>query len=242
MSLTRRQEEFIKNLLDLQDEMEGPIHYSTLAERLGVSPFTAYDMLCLLEEKGYVTSQYHLASDKSGPGRAERVFYPTESAKKRERRLAEQSGAENLEGEALKEHILDKLRKGEVLDKELADEMLARIPPAGEGYIRYCVEVMTIVSLRLRHSKGREIFQKYYSEIYPTIKEPCRANLSMLGGFAFGLLVQEFTPGQEWVQKLFEYLRQYHNIVANLDPRDCRTLAEHLAIVFDQYRVHPANA
>ena len=78
MKLTRRQEEFIRNLLDLHEEIEGPIHYSVLAERLGVSPFTAYDMLCVLEEKGFVTSEYHLATDKSGPGRAERVFYPSE--------------------------------------------------------------------------------------------------------------------------------------------------------------------
>ena len=54
MKLTRRQEEFIKNLVDLNQEFNGPIHYSVLAERLGVSPFTAYDMLCMLEEKGVV--------------------------------------------------------------------------------------------------------------------------------------------------------------------------------------------
>ena len=45
MKLTRRQEEFIRKLMDLYWEKRGPIHYSVLAERLGVSPFTAYDML-----------------------------------------------------------------------------------------------------------------------------------------------------------------------------------------------------
>ena len=64
LKLTRRQEDFINNLLDLYREMEGPIHYSVLAERLGVSPFTAYDMLRLLEEKGLVSSEYYLPSDK----------------------------------------------------------------------------------------------------------------------------------------------------------------------------------
>ena len=72
MKLTRRQEEFINKLLELHQEYEGPIHYSLLADRLGVSPFTAYDMLCVLEDKGVVTSEFQLASDKSGPGRAER--------------------------------------------------------------------------------------------------------------------------------------------------------------------------
>jgi DNA-binding MarR family transcriptional regulator len=235
MSLTRRQEEFIRNLLNLHEQVDGPIHYSTLAERLGVSPFTAYDMLCLLEEKGYVISEYQLSSDKSGPGRAERVFIPTESAKKREQRIAEQAGDASLEGEALKEHILEKLRKGEIFDQELADEMLGRIPSAGEGAVLYCVEVMTIVSLRLRESSGGETFQEYFAEILPAEGENCRTKLTMLGGFAFGLLAQDCSSDQEWVQKLFEHVQHYQDIVIKLDPRACRELAEYLATVFKPF-------
>ncbi|GAG02285.1 unnamed protein product, partial [marine sediment metagenome] len=138
MKITRRQEEFIKNLLELHREVKGPIHYSLLAERLGVSPFTAYDMLCLLEEKGMVRSEYQLANEKSGPGRAERVFYPVETTEERERRMAEAGGVK-LEGEALNQFILDRLRRGEMWDKDLAEEMLARIPDEGQGRLRYCV-------------------------------------------------------------------------------------------------------
>ena len=71
-------------------------HYSVLAERLGVSPFTAYDMLCLLEDKGMVTSEYQLSAEKSGPGRAERLFYPVESARERGEHLADQMGGQLL--------------------------------------------------------------------------------------------------------------------------------------------------
>jgi hypothetical protein len=41
MKLTNRQETFIKNLLQLYQESEDAIHYTVLAERLGVSRFTA---------------------------------------------------------------------------------------------------------------------------------------------------------------------------------------------------------
>ena len=71
IKITRRQETFIYKLLDLYRELDGPIHYSVLAERVGVSPFTAYDMLRLLEEKGLVASEYHVATDKPTPGRSE---------------------------------------------------------------------------------------------------------------------------------------------------------------------------
>ena len=80
MKLTRRQEDFIHKMLDLYRELQGPIHYTVMAERLGVSRFTAYDMLRLLEEKGLVISEYQLAESKSGPGRSEVVFIPSPEA------------------------------------------------------------------------------------------------------------------------------------------------------------------
>ena len=90
--LTRRQEDIIHKMLDLYHELQGPIHYSTLADRLGVSPFTAYDMLRLLEEKGLVSSEYQLAPNKTGPGRAMRIFQPTQLAQKLFQSLVEETG------------------------------------------------------------------------------------------------------------------------------------------------------
>ena len=241
MKITRRQEEFINKLLELHQETEGPIHYSLLAERLGVSPFTAYDMLCLLEEKGVVISEYQLASNKSGPGRAERVFYPTETVQAREQRLAREVGNEKLQGEELKRLILDRLRKGEVWDKGLAEEMLARIPAEGQGKIRYCVEVMTIVSLRMRHSSGRHVLSSYFPEILPANTSACRANLCLLGGFTFGILAQECSSDQEWVSKLFEHVQNYLNIVIKMNPEDCRQLFYYLMTIFQQITDSPSD-
>ena len=102
MKLTRRQEEFIESLIDLNREVEGPIHYSVLAERLGVSPFTAYDMLRLLEEKGLVRSEYHLAAGKSGPGRAERLFCPVVPWADRSKELARKVGLPDADEANLK--------------------------------------------------------------------------------------------------------------------------------------------
>ena len=100
--------------IGLKRECVGPIHYSLLAERLGISPFTAYDMLCLLEEKGFVTSAYQLPADKNGPGRAERVFYPSELAQAHQQRLVEQIGNTPLESESVKLFVMEKLRDGAI--------------------------------------------------------------------------------------------------------------------------------
>ena len=201
-----------------------------LAERLGVSPFTAYDMLRLLEDKGMVTSEYHLSPDKSGPGRAERVFLPTRQAHDIFARLTGNVGG--ADWEAFKLQVLERTRKGELKGKELAEEMLARFPPDVSGPPRYCIEVMTIVALRLRSTTGRRILVEHISEILPTQKPATRSNLCLLGGFALGILVNEDINDREWEQQLFEHVQRYLDIVIKLSVKDCRLLGEHLMMVF----------
>lgn len=233
MKLTRRQEEFINNLIDLSQEFEGPIHYSILAERLGVSPFTAYDMLCLLEEKGLVTSEYQLAEDKQGPGRAERLFYPYLSTEKR-KELEKQFGGRIPGKEEHKKLVLEKIQRDEFVDHELAAEVLARVPDIEQGEISYCVELMTIVALRLKDGCGRKTLLDYLPGILPD-REPTRENLSILGGFAFGIVAQECVEDAEWIEKLSVHIQQYLSIVRQFDPPECIQLVEALSRVFDRF-------
>ena len=233
MKLTRRQKEFIINLIDLSDEFEGPIHYSILAERLGVSPFTAYDMLCLLEEKGMVTSEYQLAAGKDGPGRAERLFYPKLTSEKRLEMISDEFGGHIPGTEEHKKMLMTKLQSGEFRDKEMAAEILARVPDVEGGEISYCVEIMTIVALRLRKGSGRKLLLDHLPQLLPP-GEAKRENLSLLGGFAFGILAQECVEDDEWIQKLFVYIQQYLKIVQQLSQQECDQLAGALSEVFDR--------
>lgn len=237
--LTRRQEEIIHKMLDLYHELQGPIHYSTLADRLGVSPFTAYDMLRLLEEKGFVSSEYQLAPDKTGPGRAVRVFQPTQLAQKLFQSLAEETGG--ADWEEVKQHILDKTRKGEIQEPELVQEMLARIPSEGKSQVQYCVEVMTIVALRIRNIKGRILLKKFFPEMLPDTKPARRTNLCLLGGFALGMLAIEDSLDHEWEQQLLEHVQVYMDIVTKMDIRRCQLLGEKLTRVFATLGESSAN-
>lgn len=234
MKLTRRQEVFVRMMIELKQEFNGPVRYALLAERLGVSPFTAYDMLCLLEEKGYVTSEYQLPTDKSGPGRAERVFYPGGMAYAHEQRMAVETGGLHLEGEALELYVLEKLRQGEMPedDKELVEQLMQRLLPAGQGKVRYCAEVMTVAALRVQHSAGRQALLENLAFFLPGTGESCQARLGLLGGFVFGVLAQQSAPGQEWLGKLGEHLQGYLEEVMELGSEDCTRLAAQLKGVF----------
>jgi Mn-dependent DtxR family transcriptional regulator len=68
--LTRRQNQFLSQFLDLYQENDKPIHYATLAKHLDIGKVTAYEMLRLLEKRGLVKSEFHLPSGDRGPGRS----------------------------------------------------------------------------------------------------------------------------------------------------------------------------
>jgi DNA-binding MarR family transcriptional regulator len=226
MELTRRQEDFIRKMLELYREIQEPIHYSLMAERLGISPFTAYDMLRILENKGLVTSEYHLADDKSGPGRSEIFFLPTPEAHRLFARITEDVGGQDWE--ALIETVLSKVRSGAFQDREWVNEVLGRVPPEGQGALRYCVEVMTAIVLLLRRGNGRQLLLKSLPSILPSIESANPVNLSLLGGFALGILANENIDDRDWGRELIKHVSQYQTLVVNMNPRLCRKLATSL--------------
>jgi len=229
MKLTRRQEEFLRNLLDLYRQQQEPLHYSALAERLGVSRFTAYDMLRLLEEKGYARSTYQLADDKSGPGRSEVVYVPTAQA---HQLIAQVLGeGQGDDWEAIKARILARVEAGTGPAHAVAGEILARVPPDEPEAIRYCVEVMTVIALRLREQAGRQLLFHYLPEILSPVREDCRASLSLLGGLALGILLDE-AGDEQWARELLVHVRHYQRLLLEMRPERCRRLADTLQKVF----------
>ena len=224
MKLTRRQETFIYKLLDLYRELDGPIHYSLLAERVGVSPFTAYDMLRLLEEKGLVDSEYRVANDKPVPGRSEVLFWPTERAQNLWLELTRD--ADTGEREVVNKRVLEKIHSGEQREHELAEEMLARLPPGGPAILRYCIEVMSIVVLRLGRGSGRRLLAEHLPQILEGQGAAMRAGLLLLGGFALGLLAKESSGGPDRSEEMLTHVQRYQTLILEMEPHLCRRLGE----------------
>lgn len=233
MKLTRRQEEFIANLHELNKELDGPIHYSLVAERLGVSPFTAYDMLCLLEEKGLAKSEYQLASGKNGPGRAERVFYPSgEALAKKEHMLVKAGLASGMDMDI---HLLiqDFIQPGEICEHELLEEMLARIPAEiNQDELHYCMELATIVSLRMRNVNQGKLYEEFWSEYKADDMLSYRAKLCTLAGFASGSLAYAHASDPGWVDQLLSHVHHFVELVTELEQDDLRKLVTYMDALF----------
>jgi len=233
MKLTRRQEEFIRQLLDLYQQSGEPLHYTELAERLGVNRFTAYDMLRLLEEKGLARSEYRLASDKEGPGRSEIVFLPTEKAHQLLAGMLLSSGKPLEDWEATKNAILEVIGSGGYSESDLVQEILARAPVEAASPGRYCLEVMAIIALRLRRGQGRSLLLQYLPMILPEIDASNTENLTLLGGFALGVLAREYADDPTWCLEMFEHVKRYQTIITSMTPKQRNDLAASLNQVYE---------
>jgi len=184
IKLTFRQKAFLSRVLDIYHEMREPVHYSLVAERLGLSSSTAYDMLKLLEQKGMVGSEYAIPKVISGPGRSSILFFPSAEAIELFSRLAGES-QEQEEWEDVKARILSSLHQGKASDYQgLLRELLVRIPEARSPLVR-CAEVITALLLNLRETKhtfGRR------SPVSMLLAAPVgKLSMSILAGLILGL-------------------------------------------------------
>src|SRR5699024_8878073 len=75
MKLTGRRREFLEHIYEQFKENNHPVHYSDIAEAVGVSKWTSYDVLKGLESQGFLKKTY--SNNESGTGRSIVVFSPT---------------------------------------------------------------------------------------------------------------------------------------------------------------------
>lgn len=213
MSLTSRQRAFLDKLLNLYHDAQEPIHYTAVAQHLGVGNTTAYEMMRLLEEKGYVRSEYMLAQD-SGPGRSSIVFSPTFKALRAFRRLAGAVPADE-EWEAVKERILSTVGQGDTGERELLDDLLARISLSDSPLV-YCAETITALLLNVRQELRSRLGEHELVKRIIAPDAPNVPSLDLLPGFALGLssLVERASRQRD---RLIEYAQAYQERLQRLD-------------------------
>lgn len=214
MKLTGRQRAFLSEFLDIYWEFgQTPLRYAQVAERLGISEITAYDMLRVLEKRGLVTSEYVVPGKRGAPGRSTIVFSPTPEA---HALLDELSGdLDDIEDwEARKTHILQKLATRQEGDYEdLLDEVLARLPDS-EKPLLFVTEMITAVLLALQLTQ-KDLATSRVAEWFQAAGFPGELGLSALAGLAVALSVTEQT-NRRLVTVLLAQAKRYPGMLAQL--------------------------
>ena len=222
MKLTGRQRAFLSQFLDLYRESRGPLHYTDVAQRLGVSKITAYDMLRLLEERGLVQSEYVLRGEGQGAGRSSIVFRPTPQADALFAELAGEAVGQG-EWEAVKTRILETLRAGKGTDYQgLLEEILARLPQR-ESPMLYAAEMITAIILSLQQLREDASESSRFDKLR-SLGLPGEAGLSALGGLALGLSFVE-RANRRLISLLLSYTGRYQEILSRLSAENKRRLS-----------------
>jgi len=221
MKLTGRQRSFLETFLDLYQEGDEPLHYSLVAERLGVGRITAYDMLRLLEEKGLVHSDYVLSG--RGPGRSSIVFRPSDRAVALMAQLAGEAW-EGEEWEVVREQILQALREGQGTDYQgLLNDLLLRISEQKSPLV-YGAEMITAMILSL-HQLQEKAAARGLTERLRALGLPGEVGLSALAGLTLGLSFAE-RANRRLVTRLLSHTQEYQEQLARLSAENKERLSD----------------
>lgn len=230
--LTPRQFAFLDKLLELYRETHRPVHYSAVAARLGVNRFSAYDMLKVLEQKGFVASSYALEAGHSGPGRSMVVFTPAaQAAAVFPAGVAERPEEQDEEWQRVRERVLNKLREArEANYREALNDLLARLPEAKAPLV-FCTEMIGVLLLALaymRRVKARAGQVNPFRTL-TTLWTGSSTTLETLAGLSVGATLSvDDDRGNSLARKLLGPVRRYQLTLARLSEEARSALVQFL--------------
>lgn len=237
--LTARQQAFLEKLLELYREHKGPVHYSAVAERLGVNRFSAYDMLRVLEKKGFASSSYALrstapaaATGHTGPGRSMVLFIPTSQATEMAVRGAEDSRL-GEDWQRVRERVLGRLRQTrEANPREALNEILGRLPDTTVP-LAFCTEMIGALLLNMQRVRRRAGGLNPFRAL-AALRTDDAAELETLAGLSVGVtLSADDENGLSVTQRLLEHVHHYQTNLSRLSEEARAALIQFLEEALD---------
>ena len=222
MKLTPRQQTFLDSLFELYRDFKGPVHYSVVADKLGVNKFSAYDMLKVLEQKGVAASDYVLNNDQSGPGRSQVVFYPTHTAAQFLTQLREEMRY-NADWQHVKERILARLQTAQESNSgDALQESLSNLPDA-KASLNYCAEMISVLLLNIQR-----IRTKNSTPALENLTSSGQLGLAALAGLSMGTTLSNENEDISLSEKLLTHTQRFQNQLAELSDESVNKLSAFL--------------
>jgi len=209
-ALTERRKQFLEKLLDLYRRTHLPVHYETVARAIGVSKWTAYDMLTQLERLGYLRREY--AVHRGEAGRSVVVFTPTPAAEGLFPR-AQGSAAAPVEWEAVKAQVSELLHRFRGLHPGEATRRLLEHLAGLKSRLAFCTQLLGLLVFCLRDLEDRAVQQ-----VRQLVRSAPGAEmrLTVFVGAAAGSLAQGL--GQSLSRDLAEVVGRFLGYLRDLDP------------------------
>ncbi|PTQ55476.1 MAG: hypothetical protein BSOLF_1969 [Candidatus Carbobacillus altaicus] len=222
MLLTERRKEFLRHVIELYHKTQLPVHYETLAKAIGVSKWTAYDMVKELEKLGYLIREYVLSP--GAVGRSQVVFIPSLKAIRLfEQKWTEKEKAWENEWPEVKAKILETLSrvKNQGL-REIVPPFLHELMHAGsQAAFGAWFFGLLIVYLRQLDRKTEALIQNLLSHV-----PAGRTRLALLIGTVFGIVAQ--AEGRDLDLTIAELIGRYVQSMFELTEQEVRLLDDFL--------------
>jgi hypothetical protein len=225
--LTARQRTFLEKLVELHREHHGPVHYSAVAERLGVNRFSAYDMLKVLEKKGFASSSYALAAGHSGPGRSMVVFAPTPVAEEQTLDTIPPKPLDD-EWEGVRVRVLNRLHEARDANyREALIDLLARLPET-QTPLTFCTNMVGALLLNMRRARARASGLNPFRALQ-AFRTGSSAELETLAGLSVGATLMEQDETETSItHRLLEHARHYQTNLSKLSEDSRQALLQFL--------------
>jgi hypothetical protein len=225
VKLTPRQQLFLDTLFELYRDSKGPVHYSLVADKLGVNKFSAYDMLKVLEEKGVAASDYVLGEEQTGPGRSQVVFYPTHKAAELLTQLREELRY-NSDWRDITENMLQEL--AESRQNNPTDALSAALSklPDPKAPLTYCAGMISVLILNLERVRDYNL-----RPAWDAMMTKGRVGLASLAGFSLASALAADPDDTTLTEKLLTNTRRFQTQLAELSEESITKLSSFLADV-----------
>jgi len=245
MKITKRQKEFLQSLIDLYQDKGSPIHYSEVAQKMGVSKWTAYDMLQLLHKEGLLGVEYLIPESdnyKWGKlGRSTITFFPTKKGYTVSNLSQRNLPTKIAEFNKLKKEIIQKFEeiKGKFNLKDLFKEALESKSP-----LIFCACLLLILILLIKKITEGVAEIKLISQVIPHTTTNTYAELALIvfAGMCLGLLAKYInkiptTFGNNDLDEYTGYIQTYNQYISLMDKKEQSSLLDFLKETLDEINI-----
>jgi len=217
MDLTERRKQFLQQIVNLYEKTGLPVHYITLANLIGVSKWTAYDMLKELEKNGLLKRDYTITPNELG--RSMIVFTPTTKAEElfgQKRNNCNQSELEDIKNSVL--GLLKEVRTFRLQQAvNLFLEKISHVSIQAE----FCLYILGLLILYL-NVLGKK--RKQMIEHLINISNRSEIQLTMFVGIVMGTAVQ--TVGNELGPEITKLIALFFSYLDKLSLDELKTLTD----------------
>jgi len=220
--LTERRKEFLEAVVRCYNARGEPVHYTDVAEVMGVSKWTAYDILTILAQDGYLEVVRRVERRNNSPGRSQVLFRPTVKTYSFVKAPAPQRFPDGIDWEKAQKELLKRLSEADQKGlSNILKETLAELPQTSNPLL-FCAKLIVALLLAVWTVRRTAQVLVFLKEALSSLSTPETA-LILLAGLALGLVLRSGRSKSQHTS-LSEHIPRYVHQVKTMDKKQQESL------------------